>query len=377
MVINMLQTSIEFLKKEFFKYYYERIDVLIPPGPIRNREFGFFLNKKGGMLRHMSFNSLNDFHRFVLNEVPFDIYVSAAKYEDPEARDMNKKGLINAELFFDIDAEPQEEFTENGLAWFCQKCGKYDFGMVEKCPICNSKIEQVELVTERQLRNALKEAEKLIKVLTNDFGIEREHISIFFSGNRGYHVHVDQEEFLNITGEGRREIVDYLLIQGLDENGLVSLLKRGMGFKSKDLRGIKKRVYSKVLETLDSVGSPLSTYDKKRIFKTLYEVIEKLKVRIDSVVTIDVHRLMRMPESINSNSGMIKRRISHDEFYSFDPLKDSIAFSDDEVVLKTRIAPKFTLGGKTFGPFKDEEVELPVYAAVYIVCKGLGEYVGS
>lgn len=370
-----MQTSVEFLKREFFKYYYENINELIPPGPIRNREFGFFLNKDGGMLRHKCFSSLEDFHRFVLNEVPFDIYVSAANYEDPGTRDMSEKKLINAELFFDIDAEPPSAFSEQDSAWICQKCGQYGLGLEEKCPACGSKTELIKLVSEEQLGEALKETEKLINVLTNDFGVGREHISVFFSGNRGYHVHVNQEELLSITGEGRREIVDYLLIQGLDEKELLNLLKEGARFRSRDLRGVKKRVYSRVFEMLDSTGKSKTVRGEKRIFKQLENAIEELKVRIDPVVTIDTHRLMRMPGSINSNSGMVKKKIPHDELRSLNPLKEAVAFSDEETVLKVKIAPRFKLGGRTFGPFKDEEVDLPVYAAVYVVCKGLGEHV--
>ncbi|MEM2100640.1 MAG: DNA primase small subunit domain-containing protein [Thermoproteota archaeon] len=370
----MLQTSVEFLKREFFKYYYDNINDLMPPGPIKNREFGFFLNKGGSMLRHKCFSSLEEFHRFVLNEVPFDIYVSAANYEDPGTRDMSEKKLINAELFFDIDAEHPGGSSEQDSAWLCQKCGQYGLGGGEKCSACGSKTELIRLVSEEQVEEALKETDKLINVLINDFGVSGEHISVFFSGNRGYHVHVNQEEFLSITGEGRREIVDYLMIQGLEEKELLSL-RRGAGFRSRDLRGVKKRVYSRVFEMLDS-GKAKTVHGEKRILKQLEEAIGELKVRIDPVVTIDMHRLMRMPSSINSNSGMVKKRIQHSKLHSFNPLKEAIAFSDEETVLKVRIAPRFKLGGRTFGPFKDEETELPVYAAIYLVCKGLGEYVG-
>jgi DNA primase small subunit len=371
----MLQTSLEFLKREFFKYYYENINELIPPSPIKNREFGFFLNKDGNMLRHKCFNNLEEFHRFVLNETPFDIYVSAANYEDPGNREMSEKKLISAELFFDIDAEPLVVFSEQDSAWVCRKCGQYGLGGGEECPACGYKTELIRLVSEEQLGEALKETEKLLNVLTNDFGVDREYISVFFSGNRGYHVHVNQEEFMRITGEGRREIVDYLLIQGLDEKELLSL-RRGARFRIGDLRGVKKRVYSRVFEMLDPIDKSKIIRNKKNFLKQLEKAIEELKVRIDPVVTIDMHRLMRMPGSINSNSGMVKKRIRHEELHSLNPLKEAVAFSDEEAVLKIKIAPRFKLGGRTFGPFKDEEAELPIYAAVYIVCKGLGEYAG-
>ena len=374
---RMLQESLGFLKREFFKYYYENIGRLVPPEPIRSREFGFFLEKGKGMFRHKCFNSLRDFHEFVLNEVPFDIYVSAANYEDPCNRDMSEKRLVNAELFFDIDAESVSVADSEESAWTCQKCNQYDLGFRDRCPVCGSPTEPVRLVSEKQLKEALRETEKLINVLSKDFGIALEKIHVFFSGNRGYHVHINQEDFLSIMGEGRREIVDYLLVQGLDEKELFDFLNRNVGIESVNPRGIKGRVYRRVLEMAGSMEKHKGGRSRREtVFKMLGNAVEELKVRIDPVVTIDMHRLMRMPESINSNSGMVKKRVQHGDLTFFKPLEEAVAFGEEGVSLKVRVAPRFNLGGKTFGPFKDEEVELPTYAAVYLVCKGLGEYAG-
>ncbi len=371
-----MQASLEFLKREFFKYYYENAGRLVPPEPIRNREFGFFLEKDKGMFRHRCFNSLKDFHEFVLNEIPLDIYVSAANYEDPGNRDMSEKKLINAELFFDIDVEPTDAVSEES-AWVCRKCGGYNLEWMSKCPVCGFQTELVKLVTEKQLKEALRETEKLASVLLKDLGVAVENMHVFFSGNRGYHVHINQKDFISIVGEGRREIVDYLLVQGLDDRELLNLLKRGVPVEDADLRGVKRRVYRRVIEMMRSVEKYRSVRSRReRVLKMLGDAVEELKVRIDPVVTIDTHRLMRMPKSINSSSGMIKKRIEYDDLSSFKPLEEAIAFGDEETSLKVKIAPKFNLGGRTFGPFKDEEVELPTYAAVYLVCKGLGEYGG-
>ncbi len=370
-----MQASLEFLKREFFKYYYENISRLVPPEPIRGREFGFFLEKGRGMFRHKCFNSLRDFHEFILNEIPLDIYVSAANYEDPGNRDMSEKKLVNSELFFDIDAESVTAVSEEESAWICQKCGQYDIGLIDRCSSCGSPTELVRLVSEKQLKEALRETEKLIHVLTEDFGIAPGNIHVFYSGNRGYHVHVNQEDFLNITGEGRREIVDYLLIQGLDEKELFNFLKKGGSIGGTGLKGVKRRVCMRVLEKAVFMDK-LKASRRETVLKMLVNVVEELKVRIDPVVTIDMHRLMRMPESINSSGSMVKRRIRLEDLPSFKPLEEAIAFGEEEACLKVKIVPRFSLGGKTFGPFKNEAVELPAYAAIYIICKGLGEYAG-
>ncbi|MEM2930555.1 MAG: DNA primase small subunit domain-containing protein [Thermoproteota archaeon] len=372
----MLQESLEFIKREFFKYYYENLSRLVPPEPIRSREFGFFLEKDKGMFRHKCFNSLKDFHEFVLNEIPLDIYVSAANYEDPGNRDMSGKKLINAELFFDIDAEPTD-ITDEESAWICRKCGGYDLGWSDRCPVCGIQTELIRLVSEKQLKEALRETEKLIRVLLNDFGIVKENMHVFFSGNRGYHVHINQKDFINIGGEGRREIVDYLLVQGLDHRELLNLLIKGVPVENVDSRGVKIRVRRRVAEMMMTGRYRSIKSRRERILKMLEDAVEEIKVRIDPVVTIDMHRLMRMPESINSSSGMAKKRIRYEDLLSFKPLEEAIALGNEETSLKVKIAPKFNLGGGTFGPFKDEKVELPTYAAVYLICKGVGEYAGE
>ncbi|MEM3712326.1 MAG: DNA primase small subunit domain-containing protein [Thermoproteota archaeon] len=370
----MLESSLGFLKKEFFKYYYENLDRLVPPDPIGKREFGFFLDKGRGMLRHKCFNNLRDFHDFILKETPLDIYVSAARYEDPGNREMQEKKLIDAELFFDIDAE-SKALEEDESAWICPKCGKYDVGIKEECPACGSDLEYLETVNEEQLNKVLKETDKLVRILTEDFGIESNNIHVFFSGNRGYHVHVNQEEFISLTAESRRELVDYLLIQGFEEKKLTAVL-RNKSIASNNLKGVIGRVYQKVLEAIGS-EKPEASYSKNRLLKHIDEAIEELKVRIDPVVTIDTHRLMRMPNSINSNSGMAKKAVKLQDLFSFNPLRDAVVLGEEEVIVRVKAAPKFKLCGKRFGPFKDEEVELPAYAAAYIVCKGMGEYVGG
>lgn len=369
----MLKSSLEFLKREFFKYYYENLDKLVPPGPIGKREFGFFLDKGKGMLRHKCFNNLRDFHEFVLKEIPLDIYVSAARYEDPENRDMQEKKLIDAELFFDIDVKPTALDSDKS-AWICPECGKYDFGIKEECPACGSCVEYLEIVDEEQLNKALKETDKLVRILTDDFGINSNGIHVFFSGNRGYHVHVNQEEFVNLTAEGRRELVDYLLIQGFEEKKLIEILRK-KSLTDGNLKGVIGKVYQKVLDLISS-GKTETVYTRSSLLKYINQAIEELKVRIDPVVTIDTHRLMRMPNSINSNSGMAKKAVELKELLSFNPLRDAVVLGEDEVIVKVKVAPRFKLYGRGFGPFKDEEVELPTYAAAYIVCKGMGEYVG-
>jgi DNA primase small subunit len=47
--------------------------------------------------------------------------------------------------------------------------------------------------------------------------------------------------------------------------------------------------------------------------------------------------------------------------------------SDEEIDVYVRYSPKFRLKENSFGPFKDQIVKMPTYAAVYLICKGLAD----
>jgi DNA primase small subunit len=91
-------------------------------------------------------------------------------------------------------------------------------------------------------------------------------------------------------------------------------------------------------------------------------------VKIDPHVTIDVHRVFRLPGTLNSKSGLTKIRCSDIE--SFDPFYDACLLSDKEVEIEINTSVKFKLRGQNFKE-KKQTSRLPLYAAVYLICKGL------
>src|SRR5690606_709205 len=102
----------------------------------------------------------------------------------------------------------------------------------------------------------------------------------------------------------------------------------------------------------------------------LDKTVRELGVRIDPQVTTDVHRVFRMPGTLNSKSGLAK--IKCVDLDSFDPFVDACLIGDSKVVVKVKTPVKLKLKGKAFNMSK-ESAELPAYAAVYLICKGLAE----
>jgi len=84
---------------------------------------------------------------------------------------------------------------------------------------------------------------------------------------------------------------------------------------------------------------------------------------------MDIHRIFRLPGSINSKSGLAK--IHCDNLSKFDPYVEASFLSDDSVEVFANCPIEFRLKNKKFGPYINEKVTIPTYAAVYMICKKL------
>jgi len=103
------------------------------------------------------------------------------------------------------------------------------------------------------------------------------------------------------------------------------------------------------------------------------KAIENQSVKIDTVVTTDIHRLIRLTNTLHGKTGLKKVYVPINEVERFDPLKSALAFKGGAVKLFVSEAPEFRLGDQRYGPYKNEKVELPTAAALFLVCKGAAQ----
>jgi len=94
---------------------------------------------------------------------------------------------------------------------------------------------------------------------------------------------------------------------------------------------------------------------------------------IDTVVTTDTHRLIRMNGTLHGKTGLKKVEFPAKRLSDFDPFKEAVAFKEGTVKVFVSDAPEFRLGGNVFGPYKRQTVEVPTAAAVLLICKGRAE----
>ncbi len=342
-----------FLRKAFREHYFRHHDEVEVPTMIQNREFGYIPFGKG-MIRHLSYKSSGELAADLVKQAPSSVFCSNATYSNPTLP-MDEKGWKGAELIFDIDASaiPTTCAAKHSY-WTCKTCGKVirSAERPESCPKCEgTSTTQLHWSCPECLGATKEHVSRLVRFLTNDFGVSSSSISVYFSGNRGYHLHVEDERFEEMDPAARAQVANYIRGTGLERPQASDLARAG----APDRGG-----------WLDRIAS-LEGKDQPRKFE---QVVNTFSSRIDESVTTDIHRIFRMPGTLHGNSGLLKMRV-HD-LDAFRPDFDPVALGDEEVTVLVQGSPAFSLKGRTFGPYSSEEADVPTYAAAYLMTKGLG-----
>lgn len=367
-----------FVRMKFSNYYAGR-EVKAPEG-IEKREWGFGSWNKKIESRHFKFASQQELNSYLVRNTPFFISYSTAYYEFPDMRPMEKKNWLGADLVFDLDSTHLEAGCggKHDQKWVCDEC------------LNAVKDETIKLIEE---------------FLIPDFGFSRAEIKVNFSGNRGYHVHVANKAVMELGAYARREIVDFVTGIGMDSESigfrkervgdskmqkLVGPKPNDMGWLGKVAKFVIKLINENKLEELG-----LNQADAKKIYKgkeqfirgiergnwdvvsiphkaTVWSyAIDRLKIKlgdkIDQNVTADASKLIRLPDSLHGETGLVAKRVEN--IYKFNPLKDAIAFGSEPLRVRVNKIYRFKINEQEFGPFENESVELPEYAAIYLICK--------
>jgi len=404
MDVNKIETK-AFIQEKFFEHYKQHSASINLPSSLANREFAFLLFKERMMLRHKGFKSVEDFSNLLNTVVPSDVYYSSAHYERPE-ENMEAKGWLCADLVFDIDADHmQTPCGKQHDTWTCNNCGERGRGISpEKCPKCKGQqFDYKSWPCEKCLDSTKNEAAKLIDFLTKDFGLSTQEITLAFSGHRGYHVQVESDIVQALDQIARKEIVDYIIGVGLEPTfhgveesraprleekswrgriatGMYEFLRNTNPVQLKEI-GLKKLAVSSLISQRDRIlenwktRGPWRTKDlgSESWKKLVQKAVENQSVKIDTVVTTDIHRLIRLAGTLHGKTGLKKVNVPISDVERFDPLKSALAFKGGAARLLVSEAPEFRLGDERYGPYENVEVELPTAAALFLLCKGAAQ----
>lgn len=376
----MLDPKSTELVKTLLKGYYSRVED-ISPDSIEKREFGFGDFERKIAYRHIAFKDWKGLRTYLSNDAPPFVSVSSAHYTHPDGRPMENKGRIGAELVFDLDASDLNLpcAKVHGRSWVCDIC----------------------------LDSVKAETHKLIEdFLVPDFGFSEDEIGVNFSGNRGYHIHINNDVVFGMDSDERKSISNYISANGIEMRSFFPSL----GMKGRKLEGPRPADYGwggklarNVINALNTgvgelaalgvdratanllfrkraeiiLGITTGNWDKVSIPKKAEfwsKVLSSIAVRqsdsIDKNVSTDVHKLLRLPGTIHGDTGLIAKRLkSVSELSKFDPMTEAVAFGKGTHKVKVEASPKFEIAGQSYGPFSKAEAELDTPAAVYLILK--------
>jgi DNA primase small subunit len=304
-----------------------------------------------------------------------------------------------------------------GDNWYCEnpECNKVGSGeLPKKCPDCKSRTSRKHLgfstrkwICDKCLDVARKHTIKLVDYfLVDDFGFSPDNIQINYSGHRGYHVRVRDPKVYKLDSNARVEIVHYVM--GLGFRSEKAIFQQGGTnlISPRDSLGWNGKVAEAIVEFIQNIDGysgrekwvvplkemraiacdglqrerPILSNKVKGVgLKSWQEIaeraVESFGSEIDRPVTHDIHRVIRLIGSLNGKTGFTATLLTRDELDDFNPFTESIAFNQGTMKVifhKGSEVPRFKVGSETYGPFiREESVELPMAAAVFVLCKGV------
>jgi len=392
--------TLEFLKSKF-RDYYENCELYLPD-KFERREYGFLFFESGMMQRHLGFKTRDNIRKFLVKKVPMHVYHSSAYYEMPNAPNMEEKNWQGADLIFDLDSDH---------------------------------LKGAEAMSYETMLAAVKD--EFINLIENymidDLGFSKKHITIVFSGARGYHLHVRDPKVIGLGSHERREIVDYLsgpskeeiykfvfesevydkkeyknspkvksirkmprkddfgwkrkmrfgvenLLNELKEMGREKGIEYLQGFQGIG-NATSKSIWDNLFEGRIKRADKMLAEDNLEVFSSdknrdafLEVVIESQKVKLegeaDEPVTSDTKRLIRLPTSLHGKTGLLVKPIGFDELDGFDPLKDAIPSSFSSEPIKVNVTQPIDMElGGEKFNLSRGISKIPEYAAIFFMCR--------
>jgi DNA primase small subunit len=413
-----------FLKQKFKEYYKNLDDFSLNVTEPEKREWGFLFFDSNSFSRHIGFKDNFQLKDFCSRMGPSDCYHSGAYYKDPVVPNMDNKVWLGCDLIFDIDADHLDtDCKSQHDIWLCTNCGKEGKGKApEICPSCNEKkFNEINWICSNCLDSAKNEILKVSEeFLIKDFNFKSEDIFYVFSGHRGYHIHLEADSIKKLDSSSRREIIDYIEGNGLSQEylGFEEIAVRNMGRiiigpKRTDYgwRGRLNRFVTKFFQELDESELKKLNFHKPKeefIISNKQVILESLNVekgnipgiqgiswdfpkikikdwqkiidysikkysgKVDEPVTADIHRIIRLPNSLNGKTGLKVKILNHEQIKKFDPFTDPLVF-EGTIKIHIKRAPRTVFNNESYGPYYDETVEIPSSIGIFLICKNVAE----
>jgi DNA primase small subunit len=395
--------------KSRFQTYYKTAEIGLPDH-LPNREWAFIFYDdmpEKMMHRHKAFGLPGEALDYLYGMAPAHVYNSTAYYEYPDAKTMKDKKWLGAELIFDLDADHLPNAPRNYadmLELVKKEAFKLmdflldDFGFSE---------QEVELVfsggrgyhfhirSPKVLRLGSSERREIVNYVSGrDLDFKYFFREVAMDGDFG----TGSKSF-----KGIKNVPMKCTLVGYDSGWgkrialyLTDYMKAECGKKFKkdmfpELRRHEKvgdTTIKKLINITNSETGLKDILEKGRMdfdvrnFKEIAayfmqesseDFLHRFGASVDEPVTADIKRLIRVPGSLHGGSGMRVQKLALSELEGFDPLNDAVVFGERPV--KVSVAKPFSVQLKGKDLRTEEGIqEVPEYAAVYLMCRGVAEY---
>ncbi len=374
----MLESDKEYILELYRAYYDSHYKTILDATPkYESREWAF-LTFDNTMIRHRKISQPAEMLEYLL-EPPKGIYYSLSIYEDPTA-EMQDKGRITTDLVFDLDADHILGVRARKV-FRCRECDY--IGPDETCPRCDLDAKPIFVIDDYTIEDVINELHRLVKRIENYFDVRRESIRLFFSGLRGFHLHIEEKPYIDLDDVGRIEIKDFLTLEGIDFSKVRAVDAAAVSIVWEELGRLASK--ANLTDTSPPILKDILNVDSK---ETLYQTLKKLDpnssqhvlkvikqvcgIHVDPAVVTDLSRLIRAPFSLHGKSSLQKAPLSLEDLDrggGYVVAKSMVFIGRVEVSVK--YMPSLTWGGVEYPEIIDGKAVLPESLAIYLVNTGL------
>ena len=406
--------TLEWARSIFARYY--ALGSVSPPSRLNRREFAAFpFTAETMMRRHATLRTPQEFRAFLTREAPRHVYYSSAYYRHPAETSMAAKEWLGADLIFDLDSDHlrgaealdyagQLRLVKTRLTELVDDFLFGDFGIDPRSTdfvFSGGRGYHVHVHDARFLSLTSPERRELVDyILGTGFdpmrAVEERREDVRSGRSSG-----ELEEGGATSPAGRHEVPRLRALAPPDAPGwrgrttraLLAVLARweqsGSDAAAEEMIGYgipraKARHWAKVLVenggaarirsslTLDVFRHPLPP-------EVLEAVVGRAKIEVqgetDAPVTTDIHRLIRLPNSLHGGTGLRVVPLDRDAITGFDPFSDALLPAEEDgttpITFREEVRYPFPPSGVSGSPGTTDELPTPL--ALFLVLRGEAE----
>ncbi|MGD0587857.1 MAG: DNA primase small subunit PriS [Thermoplasmata archaeon] len=404
---------LEWARRRFADYYDHAS--IPPPHRLARREFAAFpFATETMMRRHATLRTPEEFHGFLRRETPRHVYYSSAYYRHPAAPTMTEKGWQGADLIFDLDSDHlrgaealdyagQLDLVKTRLVALVDDFLFGDFGIDPESTsfvFSGGRGYHVHVRDDRFRPLSSPERRELVDyVLGTGFDpmmvVEGRRTDVR-SGRTA--AGLDEE---SDPGPVSRSVPRTRTLAPPDAPGwrgrttraLLDMLRRWeeqgssvavAEMTSYGIAPVKARRYARLL--IDQGGAAkIRAHLSLDVFRSdlptdfLEAVVPHAAIEVqgetDAPVTTDIHRLIRLPNSLHGGTGFRVVPLARDEIAGFDPFRDALlsGLEESRTAVTYLVEARYPFPGGELHAVPAGTDELPTPEALFLLLRGEAE----